>query len=269
MALSRLLLLIFLTAADTGSVSVQPSPAWERVFGRLMALEEEYGELAEGRSEEALKNFMANVSDLLPLVQALGEEASPLVRELEAVRDQTARNASPVDMWVSFQRISKFMGISGRVTEFPRSRPNYARADALYAQLCIACHGTRGKITTARVKDFTPAASDFLQSDVMNPLSPIHAYYAISYGEYGSAMPAFASLSEDDRWALAYYVFTFRLPPCETKPVPIPMRRVALSSDNELTASFTGDALSCIRWTSMSNTPRRPKPSGQGGNNRR
>jgi high-affinity iron transporter len=267
MALSRLLL-IFLATSDTGTVAVQPSPAWEVVYGRLIHLEEEYEEMSETGGEQALNRFLAGLDDLLPLTRELGDEGSPLVRELEGVKQEAAHKGSPLDMWVRFARMFRFLGISGRITEFPRSRPNYARAKALYAELCTACHGVKGELSTAKILDFSPPATDFLSSDAMNPLSPVKAYYALTYGEYGTAMPSFPTLSDDDRWALAFYVFTLRLLPCEQAPIPLPMRRVALSSDNDLTASFTDKALSCVRWTSLSNTPRHPNVSKQSGNHR-
>jgi high-affinity iron transporter len=40
----------------------------------------------------------------------------------------------------------------------------------------------------------------------MRGVSPYRAFFAITYGIQGTAMPPFSGLSEDDRWSLAYHV---------------------------------------------------------------
>lgn len=79
---------------------------------------------------------------------------------------------------------------------------------AIYMQNCTACHGPqgdgRGPAAVAiqggkKPRDFTTGKYKFGDK-------PEEIFKTITNGSPGTAMPGWSSLSEDDRWALAYYV---------------------------------------------------------------
>jgi len=255
MTLCPLLLLILVAAPPV--TAIEPLRSWEHAYARLLQVEEDYAEYSEDPTEEGLKELLLTVDELQTLAHALGAEGSPLAREVESLRQGLESNTPPMSVWVQIQRMYNFIRVSGRTPEAPQRKPDHALGRSVYAQLCVACHGPAGDLAKARVRDFKPPASDFLQSDVMNPLSPLRAWYATTYGEYGTAMPSFPTLSDHERWSVAFYLFTLRLPECRKTPVHLPLKKITQATDNDLAASYSEAELACIRWSALSGA-RRP-----------
>lgn len=92
----------------------------------------------------------------------------------------------------------------------PPGPPSRERGAALYAQNCAACHGTNGAGDGPQAAPLNPKPRSFLDPEVMADLSPARGFNALTDGIRGTAMPAWGALSPSDRWALAFYVFTFR-----------------------------------------------------------
>jgi high-affinity iron transporter len=247
--------LLLLLLAGGRAPPVEPLPEWEETYARLEQLEHEYMEMTEQGTDQAAELWFQGLQELLPTVERLGQEGSPLARELKALEQAVRQKARPMDIWGHFRRAFDFMWSTGRLTETPSQSPDYLRGRSLYASLCSVCHGPRGVLREAQVKHLDPAPSDFLDPDVMNPMSPLHAYYMIVYGEHGTSMPSFRSLAAEDVWAIAFYLFTLRLEPCASKPLHVPLKRLARSSDNNLAASYTDGALPCLRWPALSRLP--------------
>ncbi|HZI10777.1 MAG TPA: FTR1 family protein, partial [Myxococcus sp.] len=68
-----------------------------------------------------------------------------------------------------------------------------------------------------------------------------------SFGVPGTSMPAWPTLSEDERWSLAFFVFTLRLPPCEGTPPRASLERLANATDEELVKQYGPEHLACLR----------------------
>ncbi len=94
----------------------------------------------------------------------------------------------------------------------PRAAPPLAAAKTLYAQHCAACHGAEGKGDGPAAKGLDPAPSNFHDLERMAQRSAYGLYNTISLGVGGTSMAAFGKLSEDQRWALAFYVANLGVP---------------------------------------------------------
>lgn len=91
----------------------------------------------------------------------------------------------------------------------PRQAPELAKATALYASQCAACHGETGRGDGLAGKTLEPAPSDFHDLPRMAQRSVYGLYNTISLGVNGTGMAAYSQLSDDERWALALYVANF------------------------------------------------------------
>ena len=89
----------------------------------------------------------------------------------------------------------------------PSERPSLARAQALYAESCAACHGPKGDADTERAQTLDPKPSRFRDPERLALLSPYRIYNALTFGVPGTGMSAFDTLSPADRWSLAFFVF--------------------------------------------------------------
>ncbi|MBI3015694.1 MAG: cbb3-type cytochrome c oxidase subunit II [Candidatus Tectomicrobia bacterium] len=83
-----------------------------------------------------------------------------------------------------------------------RSEALLARGRTLFQIQCAACHGNEGRGDGPAAAALKPSVPDFT---VYSP-NTAYAYEVMVEGIPGSAMVAFAGVSEQDRWALAHYV---------------------------------------------------------------
>lgn len=90
----------------------------------------------------------------------------------------------------------------------PRSLPVLSRGAALYQAQCASCHGAAGAGDGPLASQLEPKPIAFTDTERARSRSLMALYQVISQGVADTSMPAFASLSEDDRWSLAFYVGT-------------------------------------------------------------
>lgn len=90
----------------------------------------------------------------------------------------------------------------------PRSVPDLQQGRSLYQAQCAACHGATGAGDGQLANKLDPKPIAFTNAERARSRSLMALYQVISQGVNGTSMPAFSTLSEADRWALAFYVGT-------------------------------------------------------------
>jgi high-affinity iron transporter len=88
----------------------------------------------------------------------------------------------------------------------PRRPPDLRTAAALYQAHCATCHGPQGHGDGPAGANLDPAPSNFHERQRMAQRSVYGLYSTITLGVRGTAMAGFRTLSEDERWTLAFYV---------------------------------------------------------------
>ncbi len=121
---------------------------------------------------------------------------------------------------------------------FPRQRPDPARARALYAENCTPCHGAAGDGDGPRARELDPPPASFTDRARMSSAAPYVFYNAITFGVANTGMASFAdSFSDQERWDLAFYLWTFESEGGSPPPVPpvvVSLRDLATRSSKEL-----------------------------------
>lgn len=138
----------------------------------------------------------AQQADLLAQAQALVQRVQD-----KAGADEIARRANDLrrDVIAAYG-----------VVVAPRSAPDSAGAAARYASTCAACHGATGHGDGPQAAGLDPVPADFHDDSRMRARSVYGLYNSITLGVNGTSMAAYAGLSEDERWALAFYVAGLR-----------------------------------------------------------
>ncbi len=95
------------------------------------------------------------------------------------------------------------------VAVVPARAPEPEAAAALYQSQCATCHGLHGHGDGPLAAGLQPRPADFHDRERQSQRSLYGLFGTISLGVEGTAMPAFTQLSEDQRWALAFYVGSF------------------------------------------------------------
>ncbi len=99
------------------------------------------------------------------------------------------------------------------VPSAPTAAPDVARGAALYGQQCAACHGRTGDGHGPAAAHLDPPPIAFTDAARADRRSPLSLYQVITQGVEGTAMASYAdSLSDAERWDLAYYVGTLAYP---------------------------------------------------------
>ena len=121
--------------------------------------------------------------------------------------------------------------------QVPASAPSLARGAQIYRESCAGCHGDAGAGNGPLGASLDPPPADLTRWAELSDQSPLDYYRRVSIGVVGTAMPAFeARLPADDRWAVALYASTLRLPQ-SAGPVPDSLRAFGASgrmSDTQL-----------------------------------
>lgn len=90
----------------------------------------------------------------------------------------------------------------------PRTLPDLAKGAALYAAQCASCHGAKGAGDGALAANLEPKPIAFTDAERAGSRSLMALYQVVSQGVEGTSMTSYATLSEEDRWAVAFYIGT-------------------------------------------------------------
>lgn len=90
----------------------------------------------------------------------------------------------------------------------PAAMPNLARGAQLFQAQCAACHGPQGRGDGALAVSLNPKPTALSEHLRARERSLFALHQIISNGVQGTAMQGFTSLSDADRWALAFFVGT-------------------------------------------------------------
>ncbi|MBM4261294.1 MAG: c-type cytochrome [Deltaproteobacteria bacterium] len=99
------------------------------------------------------------------------------------------------------------------IVPYPRRLPALATGKKIYEENCAQCHGATGKGDgpgRESMNPKTPLPANFTDPERIGGLSPFKAYNTTTFGIDGTAMASFAALSEEQRWQVAFYIFSLR-----------------------------------------------------------
>ncbi|HUL57521.1 MAG TPA: cytochrome c/FTR1 family iron permease [Usitatibacter sp.] len=163
--------------------------------GRVKS-EDEYKEMSEfsGEAVRLVKSLPAN-----PAKASLGADADKLAALVAGKADAKAVAESAHSLQAAVIR-------AYRMAVAPRHAPDVARGATLFATQCATCHGATGHGDGPAAKGMDPPPADFLDREHMGKRSAFGIFNTVTLGVQGTPMRAFGELSEDDRWALAFYV---------------------------------------------------------------
>jgi high-affinity iron transporter len=215
--LRRLVLLFAFMASVVAVVPAQAADDAAMVVHLLDYVAVDYGgAVQDGKivSADEYKEMQEFSAQILARMQALPPNASreSLADDARKLGTLIGARASVATVADAANRLRWSLIAAYKIQVAPRLAPSLAKAQALYAQHCAACHGATGHGDGPAAKGLDPAPADFHDAERMASRSTYGLYNTISLGVQGTSMSAYAQLSEDERWALAFHAANLGVP---------------------------------------------------------
>jgi len=242
-----LLLLAWRAPASPVAESAPDLGSAQRVVAILQYLESDYpaavasGDPSELAEQRSLSAEAAAEALRLPEPRRFVERVASIDARVREGRDPEGVSADCTSL------VDDLVSATG-IARAPMAVPDLKEGSALYAQNCASCHGPTGQGDGPAAAALKPRPADFHGDEVMASLTPFKAFNVVRFGVRGTAMAPFTALDEKQRWALAFYLFTLRQPPCDHAPPPrVSLDELANRSDGDLAKSAGASQVACLR----------------------
>ncbi|HZH02546.1 MAG TPA: cytochrome c, partial [Myxococcaceae bacterium] len=223
------------------------SKPWHRLVGILQYLEADYPAAVESKSEFELTEQRAFMDEALVAARELGPKAAPFVERIRALQPVVGRGEDAEGVSQACGNLARELIQVAGLDRSPRRAPDLRRGAELYQAACAACHGADGSARVVIATTMKPPPASFLDAEVMEALTPYKAYNTTTFGVPETGMPAFPSLSDEERWAVAFYVQSIRQPACQGATPRVPLQELSVSTDPQLVKAHGPEALPCLR----------------------
>lgn len=241
------LAVVVLTCALAPTSARADSSEWQRAVEGLQYLESDYPAAVQSGSPTELEEQKGFAHESLRILESLGPSGAPFLEQMRSISDRIDRGQDPAGVARDCAALVEGLVQAGGLTRSPRTPPDLAKGKALFAQDCAICHGASGHADTPTAKQLDPPPASFHDPEVMASMTPYKAFNVMTFGVSGTPMPAYVTLTEDERWALAFYVFTLRQPPCDQNPPRVSLEALATSTDAALAQQHGEKAVACLR----------------------
>jgi high-affinity iron transporter len=238
---------LILAAVIATSTPPADDPAWHRLIGLLQYLHGDYEGAVEAKDADELAEQRGLIAEALKAVDALGDKAAPYRPAIESLRARIDQGIDPAGVSAECHKLSQQILEEQKLQRAPKKTPDLTRGAEVWTANCALCHGANGDAQTPIAPTLTPRPVSFHDAERMITLTPYRAFNTSTFGVKGTAMVPFTQLSEDDRWSLAFYAFTFRQPPCDHVPPVATLQELAQSTDEALAAKHTQAEVACLR----------------------
>ncbi len=206
--------LLFALALTFGTAARAAEADVRRVWQMLDYLAVDYaGAVKDGAvispSEfEEMREFAKTSQSKLTALEPHPEQAA-LIREAQVLSAAIEAKKSPTEVASLAKSLANHLLAAYPVPSSPATAPSMAQAVGVYQAQCATCHGATGSGDGPAGLKLDPRPVAFTDKDRARERSAFALYQAISQGIDGTAMPSFASISESDRWALAFFIGQF------------------------------------------------------------
>ncbi|WP_434382990.1 cytochrome c/FTR1 family iron permease [Melittangium boletus] len=242
--LLSLLLLAPLAHAQEGESETR---TWHRLVGILQYLQADYPAAVESRSEFELAEQRSFIAEAREAASELGRRGETFVVKLESIQKRVDQGEDPEGVSRECGELVESLVLAGGLARSPRLTPDLKLGAQLYQESCAACHGADGRADVPIAKTMEPAPANFQDAELMSGITPYKAFNTTGFGVPGTPMPGFPTLSEHERWSVAFYLFTLRQPACEGTPPRASLEKLANATDTELEKDYGQQHLACLR----------------------
>jgi high-affinity iron transporter len=236
---------LVMVCATAALAQSQGANGWHRVVGLLQYLEGDYAAALAEQNAEELEEQKGLVDEAVVSLEKLGPDAERyLERARQLQRDIIAHRDAPAVVSACHALAADIVVDQG-LTRSPSVAPDLSRGKQVFEAQCASCHGADGKGDGPAGVALTPKPANFHDAARMETLTPYKVFNTTTFGITGTPMPGFPSLSDADRWAVAFFLFSLRQPACDGRAPGLTLEQLATSTDVEVLGRGVG--LACAR----------------------
>jgi high-affinity iron transporter len=226
---------------------VAAASPWAHLAGLLQYLDGDYPAAVASHDASELAEQSGFAQEAYDTAVTLGPEAQPLLEGLAAIRTRIEKAEDPDGVSRDCRALALKAIELGHLEQSPRRPPDLKLGEQVWAKNCAACHGADGAANTAVAQALKPPPASFHDEKVMGPLTPYKAFNITAFGVKGTAMQPFPALSDDERWAVAFHLFTLRQPACTGELRRVTLEQLATLTDTQLAQKYGAATLPCLR----------------------
>jgi high-affinity iron transporter len=170
------------------------------------------GKVVSAAEYKEMAEFAGSVSERIGALPPKPAKAR-LTADSDGLQAAIGRKAAPAEVAKLAHALAADLIRAYPVPLAPKTMPDPARGDTLYAENCAACHGIAGDAKTPMAATLDPPPIAFADRARARERSLFALYQVIDQGLEGTAMQSFGRLPEADKWALAFRAGRFAYPP--------------------------------------------------------
>jgi len=172
------------------------------------------GKVVNPDEYQEMKEFSARTLELFNKLKAdEKKDKAGIEPDLKALASRIEQRDNERVVGELAQRVKEKLIAAYEIMPYPRRMPSFPAGRILFSQNCAQCHGETGKGDGSgreTMKPKAPPPANFTDPVLMAGLSPFKAFNTITYGVEKTAMADFSALSEEERWQVAFYLFSLR-----------------------------------------------------------
>ena len=158
-----------------------------------------------------MNEFADTISERLASLPSKPERGR-LLTDSKRLKSLIAAKGTAEDVASLARRIAANLLKAYPIALAPKSPPDLARGNTLFAQNCASCHGVSGNGKGPNAAKLATPPVAFTDRERARQRSLFALQQVISNGIDGTAMQSFSSLPVGDRWNLAFKAGTFAFP---------------------------------------------------------
>ncbi len=221
--------------------------SWQRLVGILQYLEADYPSAVQSGKASELEEQAAFISEARAVAAELGRGGHFAEERLTSIEKRISAGQDPDGVSRDCGELVEDLVLAGGLARSPRHPPDLKKGAELFQTSCAACHGYHGDGQVEIAETMNPRPANFQSAKVMDGLTPYKAFNVLTFGITGTPMPSFVGLDEEERWELAYYLFTLRQGPCGHAPPKVTLEKLATATDEQLAAQYGVAEVACLR----------------------
>jgi mono/diheme cytochrome c family protein len=209
------LLCLAMMASTSAQESIRPAYTADFVAQMLDYVSRDYAlAVSNGKvidEDEYVEQLVVSGSALEVSEQVKAIQAQPAIRgDIVRLIDLIKEKAPPEAIKKQALKARDAIHVAAGTATAPRIWPSLIQGKQLFSANCASCHGAMGDGRGAAAQTLASKPMNFLDAARMASLSPLSVFTSVKLGVQNTAMPPFASLSEDELWAVSFYVLSLR-----------------------------------------------------------